>query len=437
MSGFIDDENDQDELNDDASAEPRVRYAPKRARSPLVLMLAMMLFAMLAIAGIVVAVTRDHKDPNTIQLPVHTMKSLDQDQPRAKAEAMLEQQTGDDYIDGMVEDHNELPASKIEELEQHETPLDLKAPVTPVPEFSPQGFVPHIREQKNISQTLVHYQKPVIKQPVIKYDAPKPAIVHGKAPMIVIVIDDMGLNHRNSQRVVELEAPITLAYLPYAERLPEQTQKAYAKGHELIVHMPMEPDNIARNNPGPNALLSTLSDQENVQRLKKNLSQFELYMGLNNHMGSKLTADSGKMRAILQEVKAKGLWFLDSKTIGHSVAGSIAEELGIPYAVRDVFLDNVASVGAVKAQLQETQKVALARGYAIAIGHPHDATIQALQEWLPQAHKQGFNIVPLSRIIAQRYPQSDVPRYARTKKQSTEMHADQGSMLQVNSAHNG
>lgn len=226
----------------------------------------------------------------------------------------------------------------------------------------------------------------------------------------------MGLNQRNSRRVVELPAPITLAYLPYAERLPQQTAAAFERGHELIVHMPMEPDNVARNNPGPDALLTTLPAAENIARLEKNLQKFDRYIGLNNHMGSKMTADAKQMRAIMKIIKQKNLWFLDSKTIGHSVAAKIAEEEGVPFAVRDVFLDNVASVPAVTAQLRETERVAKIKGYAIAIGHPHDATIKALQQWLPQAQERGAVIVPLSTIIAKRFPQVKMHLHARVHK---------------------
>lgn len=418
---------DEDGQRDTASKP----YRPKRARDPLILMLAMLVFAIIAITGILIAVTGDHKDPNAITLPVHTTKSLDQDQPRSSAEAVpveQEQVVEEEFTTDMVLDREELPSSKIEELEQHESPIQLKNPmqqdgaktpdITPVPEFSPQGLILNRPQNMTVHNLAPQAVEQAQKKTVQSKNPVKPVTVSTKNPLVVIVIDDMGLNQRNSKRVVALDAAITLAYLPYAERLPEQTQNAFARGHELIVHVPMEPDNVARNNPGPNALLTTLSEQENVTRLNKNLQAFDQYIGLNNHMGSKMTADAEQMRPIMRAIKAKGLWFLDSKTIGHSIAGQIAEEEGVPFAVRDVFLDNVHDVNYVLGQLRETEKVANTKGYAIAIGHPHDATIVALQQWLPQAQSRGVMIVPLSTIIAKRFPHVDMPRYARTRKAS-------------------
>ncbi len=178
----------------------------------------------------------------------------------------------------------------------------------------------------------------------------------------------------------------------------------------------MEPDDIKHNNPGPNALLTTNSAKENLQRLDHNLKSFEGYIGLNNHMGSKMTASESAMRPVMQSVKDRGLWFLDSRTIGNSVAGKIAAELNIPYVTRDIFLDNVDNVQTILAQLRQTEQVARKRGYAVAIGHPYSSTIAALKLWLPEARQKGFKLVPLSAIIAERYPAAPVPKYAQLKK---------------------
>lgn len=147
MTDYLRDEHD--EPHDDAekgtsrssdNSPNRSTYYPRKARDPLVLMLAMLLFAMLAIAGIVVAVTGNHKDPTGIVLPVHVAKSLDQDQPRANAASLSDEVIPAEEMSGdMVLDRDELPASKMEDLEQREAPLDL-SPMSPVPEFSPQGM---------------------------------------------------------------------------------------------------------------------------------------------------------------------------------------------------------------------------------------------------------------------------------------------------------
>lgn len=232
-------------------------------------------------------------------------------------------------------------------------------------------------------------------------------------PVIAIVIDDMGLDRRRSAQIAALPAPVTLAYMPYARQVAQQTAQARAGGHELIVHMPMEPDDLARNNPGPDALLVKNAEPENMRRLDKNLRAFDFYMGVNNHMGSALTADRAAITPVLQDLKKRGLWFLDSKTNPRSVASGVAADIGLPFAARDVFLDNVDSRAAVLQQLYVAENLARRKGYAVAIGHPKDGTVAALKDWMRNVPQRGVTLVSLSTIIAARFPNSAVPRYAK------------------------
>jgi polysaccharide deacetylase 2 family uncharacterized protein YibQ len=133
-------------------------------------------------------------------------------------------------------------------------------------------------------------------------------------------------------------------------------------------------------------------------------------------MGSRMTASEAAMRPVMEAFKSKGLWFLDSRTIGNSVAGKLAGEMHVPYVERDVFLDNTETVPAILKQLQQVEQVARKKGYVVAIGHPYTQTIEALREWIPQAKQQGFKLVPLSTVIAERFPNAPVPKYARMDK---------------------
>jgi len=229
-----------------------------------------------------------------------------------------------------------------------------------------------------------------------KFAAAVPPDAEGK-PKIVIVIDDLGNAPAMTAALAALEGPLTFAFLPYASGLAEQTRMARAKGHELMVHLPMEPQGNER--PGPNALTSSLSDPELAAALAWNLSRFEGYVGVNNHMGSSLTEDARVMRLVLSELKARGLLFLDSLTTAHSVAGKVAASLDIPTAARDVFLDNEVSDAAIQAQLMVLERTARAQGFAIAIGHPNRATLRALQSWIPSVRARGFALVPLSAVV--------------------------------------
>jgi uncharacterized protein len=229
-----------------------------------------------------------------------------------------------------------------------------------------------------------------------RFAVPSPEI-QGR-PLIAIIIDDMGLERTNADRVVALPGPLTLSFMTYAEDVAKQAGQARRHGHELMMHVPMEPLD-GELDAGPQALLDRLPADELLRRLRWDLSRFDGYVGINNHMGSRFTQSRDGMRLVLQEVKARGLLFIDSRTIADSVGGKLAAELGVPHADRDVFLDNEQEAAAVEQQLARTEEVARRRGYAIAIGHPHDATIAALTRWLPTLERRGFVLVPVSAIV--------------------------------------
>ena len=226
----------------------------------------------------------------------------------------------------------------------------------------------------------------------------------GQKPMIAVVVDDMGIDQKRSRRAIALPAPLTLAFIPYGYHLPELTEMAHAAGHELLVHLPMEPLD-ADADPGPNALLTSLSHDEIMRRLRWGLTRFDGYVGLNNHMGSKFSAWPEGMMSVLAELKARGLLFLDSRTSPNSIGDDLARRMGVPHVGRDVFLDNIATEAAVRKQLAELEELARRRGHAVGIGHPHDATIAALAKWLPDAAARGFLLVPVSAIVRRTQPQ--------------------------------
>ena len=219
-------------------------------------------------------------------------------------------------------------------------------------------------------------------------------------PLIAIVIDDVGLDRPRSRRAWELQGPLTMSFLPYAKDLREQSKVARARGHDLMLHLPMEPN--GRNDPGPNALLTSLSDSELRQRVAAALDSFDGYVGVNNHMGSRFTAFRPGMETVLRQFKARGLLFLDSRTTAQTVGDLVAQEIGLPSVTRHVFLDDEESLPAVRAKLADVEHLAKSQGFVVAIGHPHESTLQALAEWLPRAAGQGFALAPLSAVLRKR-----------------------------------
>lgn len=219
-------------------------------------------------------------------------------------------------------------------------------------------------------------------------------------PLVAIVIDDVGLDRPRSKRAWELPGPLTMSFLPYAKDLREQARAARGRGHELMLHLPMEPN--GRNDPGPGALLVSMSDAEIRQRTVAALDSFEGFAGVNNHMGSRFTAFRPGMETALRQMKPRGLMFLDSRTTAQSVGDQTAQELGVPGIVRHVFLDDEESVEAVRRKLAEAEAVARRQGFVVAIGHPHEATLQALQEWLPTVQGKGLALAPATAVLRKR-----------------------------------
>jgi len=229
-------------------------------------------------------------------------------------------------------------------------------------------------------------------QYALKMDVP------ANKPMIAVVIDDLGLDRKRTARTLTLPAPLTMAFIPYAKSLGKQTATARKNGHELLVHLPMEPVN-EKLDAGPNHLNTHLAREDLQDRIHWNLERFSGYVGVNNHMGSRATADKTVMSALMAELRNREMLFLDSRTNAKSVGGEMAAKEGVPFAERNVFLDNVNDKEAVLKQLSLLENVSRKTGFAVGIGHPRDGTIAALKEWLPLAQKKGFSLVPISQIV--------------------------------------
>jgi polysaccharide deacetylase 2 family uncharacterized protein YibQ len=218
-------------------------------------------------------------------------------------------------------------------------------------------------------------------------------------PVIAVVLDDLGLNRPNARRAIALPGPLTLAFMTYAERLPAMAVAARAAGHELLVHVPMAPQDPLTN-PGPNVLRADLGPQELARRIAWGLARFDGYVGINNHMGSGFTTSVAGMAQVMMELKARGLLYLDSLTSPGTVGAALAERLGVPYAKRDIFIDNEPeNRAAIRRQLVRLERLAARTGRAVGIAHPHDVTLEELARWLPEVQARGFRLVPISAVV--------------------------------------
>ncbi len=222
-------------------------------------------------------------------------------------------------------------------------------------------------------------------------------------PRITIIIDDMGMGKSTTNMLKLPKGNMTFSYLPYAPNLSEQTKRAAKAGHELMLHMPMQPldDGV---DPGPGVLKTDMNKDEFQSLLNKNLGNFKGYVGINNHMGSKLTQDTKSMKWVMDVLKKRGLLFIDSRTIQTSVGAETAASFLVPYEERDVFLDHSADIDIIRKSLKQLENIALSNGHAIAIGHPRPTTIQALNEWLPTLKKKGITLVKISDVVKKPKP---------------------------------
>ena len=218
------------------------------------------------------------------------------------------------------------------------------------------------------------------------------------SPKVAFIIDDLGYETEIAKKVMELDFPITLSILPflkYSEYIAEEGKK---NNQEIMLHLPMEANNSSAD-PGPGAIKSYMSEEEIRQAVRGSIFNFPYVIGVNNHMGSKITEDREIMKIILEEIRRYNLFFIDSITSRNSIAYQVAQEMGVKTAVRTVFLDNESDMEYIKGQMLEVQEIALRDGEAIAIGHSRINTFYVLKRMIPELIKAGIEIVPVSELV--------------------------------------
>jgi hypothetical protein len=212
---------------------------------------------------------------------------------------------------------------------------------------------------------------------------------------IAIVIDDLGGDVVHTRRAIALPRAVALSFLPYPQDTPTLARLAHRTGHEILVHVPMEA--VGAQNPGPMALTTDLPPDEILRRLDWALERVPGFSGVNNHEGSRFTANADALVPVMQRLAQRHVFFLDSRTTPGTQIAPVASRYGVVSAARDVFLDDVDNIDAVDAQLHALEKRAKEQGVAIAIGHPHENTLDAVAYWAQ--HQSGFRLVPLREAI--------------------------------------
>lgn len=217
-------------------------------------------------------------------------------------------------------------------------------------------------------------------------------------PKVAIIIDDLGYDGSIAQKFIDLKAALTYSILPYSPYRKKIARLARARGYDVMLHLPMEPVEYPRVNPGPGTLLSSMSPDALIGQLRKDLDEVPSIKGVNNHMGSRLTTESERMNQIFSVLKKRKLFFIDSRTTAKTRCKSSARLFHLPFAQRDVFIDHHPKADFIRRQLKELVRVAQRHGEAVGIVHPHSVTYRILREELPELQKK-VQLVPASEIV--------------------------------------
>jgi len=234
-----------------------------------------------------------------------------------------------------------------------------------------------------------------------KAAAPRPAAPKKeafKSPKVAIVLDDFGNNTTNLEALFAMRIPVTFSVLPNLRYSSVVSGEAASRGYEVILHLPLEPHRKDVREEA-NSINSRLPKEEILRRIERDLESVPDAVGVSNHMGSKSTEEPALMETIFKALKPKGLFFLDSLVTDDSCCAEVALKVGIPFARRDVFLDNESDEEYIRERLLEVKEIAFSTGSCIAIGHDRKMTVRALNRALPELEREGIRFVKVKELV--------------------------------------
>ncbi len=251
-----------------------------------------------------------------------------------------------------------------------------------------------IHPPTNDSQSVINKTYYTIRKPLPRNSIQEEDL----RPKVAIIIDDLGYDSDLAFSFLKLNLELSLSILPSAPFTDIIVREANNKGREIILHQPMEPKDYPSVDPGRGALLLSMNERDILQVLNKNLREIRGAKGVNNHMGSSFTENREKMLLILQELKNRGLFYVDSRTTMRTVGFEQARRIGLPAAERTLFLDNNQDPKAIRVQIERLLGIARDFGSAIGIGHPYNETFEILEKYQNRL-KEEFDVVPVSELV--------------------------------------
>ena len=271
------------------------------------------------------------------------------------------------------------------------------SPATPMPpadqnllEMTRHGAIPQIgADGKRASAVYAH----PIEFPPNKKDLPR----------IAIVVGGLGISASGTaDAFTKLPAPVTFAIAPYGTDLEKLAEHARAENHEVLLQVPMEPFDYPDNDPGPQTLLTSLTPDQNIDRLHWLMSRFKGYVGIASYMGTRFTSSEPALAPVLRETAKRGLIYVDDGSSPRSVAGQIAGQIAgshnLPFAKTDLVIDAVPTPGAIDQALARLELTARDNGNAVGIATAQPATIARIAEWAKKVEGRGFVLVPVTMV---------------------------------------
>jgi polysaccharide deacetylase 2 family uncharacterized protein YibQ len=297
-------------------------------------------------------------------------------------------------------------------------PATVQTVAIPAP-LSPPPALPPPPEDETASITLVQVPVPELVEesqygplPKVATDGRRPIDVYarpskyaekaapGEKPRIAVLINGMGLSDGVTAEAIKgLPAPISVAYGAYGRNLQDWVERARGAGHEVLLQVPLEPLDYPTNDPGPHTLLTSLPPEENMKRLQWLMSRFTGYVGVTNQMGAKFETTQASLVPVLEEIKARGLLFVDDGTVKDSAGSQVAGTIGLDYAAADVQIDAVPSPDDINKALARLEAVAKEKGSAIGVASAKPGTIKQISQWAGQLQGKGIVLIPVSAAI--------------------------------------
>jgi polysaccharide deacetylase 2 family uncharacterized protein YibQ len=259
------------------------------------------------------------------------------------------------------------------------------APVPKVAEKGKYGTLPKIADDGT--------------RPLEQYARPVPAHSTTTA-RVVVIVGGLGLSQTGTQEAIRLLPPATtLAFAPYGSSLDRWMQRARQEGHELVLQLPMEPFDYPDNDPGPQTLLTSLSPDQNIDRLQWVMARVTNYVGVVNYMGAKFTATAEEMNPMMAELAKRGIMFVDDGSSSRSIAEGAARAAHVPFARADMTIDSTTTEAAIDARLSQLENLARSRGLAIGMASALPLSVKRIIEWSKDLEARGVLLVPVSAAV--------------------------------------